>query len=312
MAHRRVKRFLNFDIDHYINPFVPPSPLYLLPPSISRWVGYRESPQEEPPTLIQWALSFIAIVAGLCLIGGLYNTAPGIQNWRPPVMIASLGASAVLDYNTIRSPLAQPRNAILGHTIAALVGVCVTKLFQLNPYLFHTYQWLPGTIACACANLAMSVTNTVHPPGGATAILASTDPEIIRLSWIFVPFILLASTLMVVVACLLNNTLRQYPLYWWTPGDVGHKLRTARREEKLEAILREGNEKILEKQESNTDSTEDQVVSNMHLSGNIELAANLGGIHILPHQIQLPRHVGVTPEEVSLLERLQSRLRNDP
>jgi len=313
MPHKWVDDLLYFDIDRYVNPFVPSSPLYRFPRSISHWLGYREGLQKEPPILIQWTLSFIAIVAGLCLIGGLYNTTPGIQKWHPPVMIASLGASAVLDYNTIRAPFAQPRGAILGHSLSALVGVCISKLFQLNPYLFHNYQWLPAAVSCACANLAMSVTNTVYPPGGATAVLASTDAEIIRLSWIFVPFILLASTLMLVVACILNNTLRQYPLYWWTPGDVGHKLKKARKEEKMQAKLGEGSEdmdaEILEKQESNSES-EEQVFSNIHVSSDVELVENSGGFHILPHQIQLPRHVEVTPEEVALLKRLHFRLRN--
>lgn len=59
-----------------------------------------------------------------------------------------------------------------------------------------------------------------------------------------------------------------------------------------------------------TGCSEEQVFSNIHVSSDVELVENSGGFHILPHQIQLPRQVEVTPEEVALLKRLHFRLRN--
>src|SRR5215216_3706145 len=42
-------------------------------------------------------------------------------------LIGSFGASSVLIYGAINSPLAQPRNLIGGHVICALVGVTIHK-----------------------------------------------------------------------------------------------------------------------------------------------------------------------------------------
>jgi len=216
---------LNFDIDRYLNPYIPHNRLDVFPQPLRRFLGRRSQPQKEPPAVAQWVSMFIATLGGLCLVGGLFNHAPGIANLQPPVVIASLGASAVLDYNTIRSPLAQPRNAVLGHTLSAIVGVCISKLFQLDPRFFADYGWVAGAVACACASLVMSWTNTIHPPGGATAVLACTEAQIVRLGWWFIALVLLASVLMTTVACLLNNVVRQYPMYWWTPEPTGRHLR---------------------------------------------------------------------------------------
>ena len=67
----------------------------------------------------------------------------------------------------------------------------------------------------------MSITKTIHPPAGATALLAATSPEITRLGWYLLPLVLLGSTLMLVSACLINNIHRQFPIYWWTPVELG-------------------------------------------------------------------------------------------
>ena len=45
-----------------------------------------------------------------------------------PIIVTSFGASAVLLFGVIESPLAQPRNFVLGHFVSALVGVCIRRL----------------------------------------------------------------------------------------------------------------------------------------------------------------------------------------
>lgn len=167
-------------------------------------------------------------------------------------MIASMGASAVLDFNTIKSPLAQPRNSIIGNTLAAICGVAIAKLFQHNSG-FENIEWVSGAVGCALASWVMSITNTIHPPGGATAVLASTQAQVISMGWKFVPIVMLDSTLMVTVALLFNNVLRHYPMYWWTPATVGRKLRRERREEEE----KEGDEKDAEKAEGAESATSD-------------------------------------------------------
>src|SRR5512144_1398473 len=81
------------------------------------------------------------------------------------LIIGSFGASAVLIYGAVKSPLAQPRNLIGGHLISALIGVLSYKL--LGPHL-----WLASSIAVATSLALMHISKTLHPPGGATALIA--------------------------------------------------------------------------------------------------------------------------------------------
>lgn len=62
----------------------------------------------------------------------------------------------------------------------------------------------------------MLLTNTIHPPAGATALLAVTNAQTAALGWFLFPVMLLGVVLMLVAAVVVNNVQRRYPLYWWT------------------------------------------------------------------------------------------------
>lgn len=66
----------------------------------------------------------------------------------------------------------------------------------------------------------MAFTKTVHPPAGATALLAVVDDAIIDLGWFLIPVVLLGCALMLVAALVINNIQRRFPIYWWTPEDL--------------------------------------------------------------------------------------------
>ena len=182
---RLTHALLHFRIDDYLNPFLSHVPLERLPTSVSRFLGYRRNPQQEPPNLVIWTWAFIGAFTGILTVEALTKYGPGLAKYNPPVVLASLGASAILDYSAIHAPLSQPRNALFGQTLSALVGVCISKLFQLSSN-FDDLQWIAGALACATASLVMGATNTVHPPGGATAILAATNTQVIELGWMLI------------------------------------------------------------------------------------------------------------------------------
>ena len=128
------------------------------------------------------------------------------------LLIGSLGASAVLIYGAIKSPLAQPRNLVGGHLISALIGVTAYKL--LAPY-----PWLASSLAVATSIAVMHATKTLHPPGGATALIfVMGSPKLHNLGYfyVFMP-VGAAVTLMLLVALLVNNLSprRRYPEFWW-------------------------------------------------------------------------------------------------
>ena len=128
------------------------------------------------------------------------------------LLIGSFGASAVLVYAAIKSPLAQPRNLIGGHIISGLVGVACFKYFG------HDMP-LASALAVSLAIMAMLATKTLHPPGGATALIAVIGgPSIYRLGYLYalVPAGLGAAVLLA-IAILVNNLSgnRKYPEYWF-------------------------------------------------------------------------------------------------
>jgi CBS-domain-containing membrane protein len=213
-----VLRF-DFDIDDYLNPFIPHSHLNLLPKPISRLLGYRSTPQKSIGSLLVCTWAFIGAFTSISLISLLFHVLPVRWPSNAPIIIASFGASAILEYNSISSLLAQPRNAIFGQALSAVISIAITKAFQLSDD-FENLRWLAGALAVATASAAMGLTKTIHPPAGATALLAATTPEITELGWFLVPLVLLGSVVMLLIACVVNNIQRQFPSYWWTEHDL--------------------------------------------------------------------------------------------
>lgn len=123
-------------------------------------------------------------------------------------LIGSFGASCVLVYGVIESPLAQPRNLIGGHFISAIIGVTIQKLIP-------DILWLSAPLAVALSIILMQITKTLHPPGGATALIAVTgSTQIKTLGYLYVIFPVLLGTLILFFTALIFNNMttnRQYP-----------------------------------------------------------------------------------------------------
>lgn len=84
----------------------------------------------------------------------------------------------------VKLPFAQPRALIFGHFLSALVGLCVTRLFELLPESrFHELRWLAASLSSAIAVVDMQITDTTHPPAGVIALLPVMNGEIRALSW---------------------------------------------------------------------------------------------------------------------------------
>lgn len=127
------------------------------------------------------------------------------------LVIGSFGASAVLIYGAIKSPLAQPRNVLGGHVFSAIIGVASYQLLG-------SHMWLAGAVAVATCIAFMHVTKTLHPPGGATALIAVIGSEKIHsLGYLYAVMpVGLGIAIMLIVALLVNNIPknRRYPEFW--------------------------------------------------------------------------------------------------
>jgi len=123
-----------------------------------------------------------------------------------PLIVAPIGASAVLLFAVPASPLAQPWSIIGGNTISAMVGVIVAY-FVKDPML-------AVGLAVSLAILAMSLTRSLHPPGGAAALTAVIGGAAVARAGFWFPFVPVAvNSLLLVALGLFFHKLsgRQYP-----------------------------------------------------------------------------------------------------
>ncbi len=169
--------------------------------------GTTKSPPMVNLAEIVW--SWIGAFAGIAAVAFLHYTV--LAETDLAMIIGSFGASAVLIYGAVKSPLAQPRNLMGGHMLSAIIGVSAYKLLP-------GHMWLASSVAVATAIAVMHATKTLHPPGGATSLIAVIGSEKIHsLGYLYVIMPAgLGALVMLVVALLVNNIpkRRRYPEFW--------------------------------------------------------------------------------------------------
>ncbi len=170
--------------------------------------GTTKSPPAVSLKEIIW--SWIGAFLGIAAVA--YINYDLIEKTDFVMVIGSFGASAVLIYGAIKSPLAQPRNLIGGHILSAIVGVSCFKLFPNE-------MWLASALAVATAIALMHATKTLHPPGGATSLIAVIgSSKIHALGYLYAIIPVGSGALIMLVVALLVNNLpdnRRYPDFWF-------------------------------------------------------------------------------------------------
>jgi CBS-domain-containing membrane protein len=170
--------------------------------------GGGQSPPQVGPVEVLW--SWIGSFLGLAAVSLLHFNI--LDQTGLMMIIGSFGASAVLIYGAIRSPLAQPRNLLGGHVLSAIIGVTAFQLLGGQP-------WLAAAMAVSTSIALMHLTKTLHPPGGATALIAVIGGESVHnLGYLYVVIpTALGASVMLIVALLVNNIpkARKYPEFWF-------------------------------------------------------------------------------------------------
>lgn len=163
----------------------------------------------QPVSVLEKILSGVASFIAILLV---YHVS---QRWLgadgAPLIIASMGASAVLLFAVPQGPLSQPWNCVGGHVLSAVIGVACA-------------QWVDAPLLAAALAVALSVTTMyllqcLHPPGGATALNAVIGGQTtVSLGYGYVLFpVLLNISMMLFLALIVNNVLpnRRYPNFFW-------------------------------------------------------------------------------------------------
>lgn len=184
-----------------------------------------------------WLRGAIGAGLAICVSGMLTFLLMGGGGAGLPILVAPLGASAVLVFAVPASPLAQPWSVIGGDLVSATIGLAIG-------YWLGT-PVLSAGLAVGIAIAVMSMARCLHPPGGACALLCAlgaSGPETWGMGYL-VPIAI--NVLALAAAGWLYNNLTGHP---WphrvnvpqppvsTESDWTH--------EDLEAVLAEWNEVV--------------------------------------------------------------------
>ena len=116
-------------------------------------------------------------------------------------LIPPFGASMVLVMAVHDSPLAEPKNIFLGHTLSALSGVAI--------YALMGSSFISLGIAVGLAVFVMATFDSIHPPAGANPIIAILGGK--GLSFVLMP-VALGAVVIILFALFYNKLLgRDYP-----------------------------------------------------------------------------------------------------
>ncbi|MFA7553503.1 MAG: HPP family protein [Spongiibacteraceae bacterium] len=166
-----------------------------------QWLGIQSAPSSDEQVIatIGGIISIIAVMAVSYLLLGTEGTI---------AIVPSMGASTVLLFAVPHGTLSQPWALIAGNLCSAAVGVSCALL-------------IPNTIIAAGTAVglaigAMHLCRCIHPPGGATALVAVVGGDSIQqlgYSYLLMP-VLVNCFIILIVALIFNNCFawRRYPL----------------------------------------------------------------------------------------------------
>jgi len=125
------------------------------------------------------------------------------------ILVASMGASAVLLFAVPHGPLSQPWAVLGGHVISAIVGVTCAQTIA--------NEMVAASAAVGIAIGAMYYLRCIHPPGGATAlsaVIGGGATQALGYQYVVTP-VLINVVILLTVAFLYNYLFswRRYPVY---------------------------------------------------------------------------------------------------
>lgn len=167
-------------------------------------LGVEHHPVSHTERLVAGVGAFVGILA-VFLTSTFFISDSGSY-----LVVASMGASAVLLFAVPHGALSQPWPLFGGHVISAIIGVASFKLIP--------NELVAAPLAVGLAVSAMHYLRCIHPPGGATALSAVVGgAEIKALAYEFVVTPVLLNVLAILVTAIAFNFVfawRRYPAYF--------------------------------------------------------------------------------------------------
>ncbi len=164
--------------------------------------------------------AFVLVACSISMV--IMGVTAYFTSW--PFIFPSLGPSTFLCFYSPSSPMASPRNMVLGHAIGAGVGFCVYKLsILLLPESISSssmIMFLDPAIALGIAGMVMVITGILHPPAASTTMIAAMG---LMPNW-YETLVVVGAVAMIAAQGYIMHTLAgiRYPL--WNPleGDTHH------------------------------------------------------------------------------------------
>jgi CBS-domain-containing membrane protein len=147
---------------------------------------------------------WISAVGGFIgILAVLWISASVLDNQGAAMVVGSMGASAVLLFAVPHGTLSQPWAVVGGHLLSAFIGVSCAQLFA-DPLL-------AAAVAVGVSIGAMHYLHCIHPPGGATALVAVLGGDAVReLGYAFIFSPVLENVLVILTVAVLVN----FPFRW--------------------------------------------------------------------------------------------------
>lgn len=150
--------------------------------------------------------SGLAALFGMLFMGLALRYLPQLHGYAL-ILLAPMAATSTLLYAVPHSPMSQPWNVFFGHVLSGIVGWGCSLLIP-DPVV-------AGSCAVGLAIFGMHLAHSLHPPGGATALLMVLSATQFHLQgWEWLAVTLLANALLSVLFALIINNLipgRRYP-----------------------------------------------------------------------------------------------------
>lgn len=141
-----------------------------------------------------------------------------VHPYQHLVLVASMGASALLLLVIPNSPLAQPYPFVMGHLVPAAIGVACAQ--AVDDF------YLAAALTVSLSLGAMYLLNCLHPPGGAAALvpIIAHDQQVLGYSYVVFPVLINVLTMLAVVLVAHRWILKkEYPVKPMPKQDARHQ-----------------------------------------------------------------------------------------